>query len=279
MTLTVPTARDRLDIEVSGRARSSSPAQWSDWVRSPSASTRSSTVHGYARFGLASVEPEVGSTCRRSSSTPRTCRRASTSRRRRVRGTSSPSASACSRRWAGRSTPGRSTGTVDEQVFLEDVEQTVEKERKMLRRPARRGRLGRARPLLRVHRPRQHMCSGASATRKHPAYDAAKAPRSTGGAILEVLPDDGRDRRRDGAGADAGGRDLIVVSDHGFASWRAADELQHLAGENGYLVLKGEDAERAEPRGPVRRGRVLRERGLVEDQRLRDGARATSTST
>ena len=54
----------------------------------------------------------------------------------------------------------------------------------------------------------------------------------------------------------------MIVSDHGFHSWRKAVNLEHVAGAEGYMVLKGQQRGRQEALGSLRRRHVLGERRL-----------------
>ena len=65
----------------------------------------------------------------------------------------------------------------------------------------------------------------------------------------------------------------MVLSDHGFATWRRSVNYNTWLVENGFMTLTGERRQAGRPRDALRAGRVLAERGLVEDEGLRDGAR------
>ena len=77
---------------------------------------------------------------------------------------------------------------------------------------------------------------------KHPLY-TPEGGGEVGRLDPRSLPADGRDRRR-GDAEDAAGTRLIVVSDHGFASFRRGMNYNTWLAKNGYMTLTGEDAER-----------------------------------
>src|SRR6185295_15725379 len=59
LKLTVAASRDRLDIEVAGERLSLKPGEWSGWVSMPFRVNPLVTVHGYGRFRLEKVDPEI----------------------------------------------------------------------------------------------------------------------------------------------------------------------------------------------------------------------------
>ena len=140
----------------------------------------------------------------------------------------------------------------------------------MIARPARR-RLGRLRPLLRVHRPRAARDVALHRPEAPALHGGGRAPST---ATRSSRPTSGWTRSsagaRDGCRQDAL---LFVVSDHGFAALAADDELQHLARQGRLPGAEGRERPARQPRGAVRPGAVLPERRLVEDARLLDGAR------
>ena len=65
----------------------------------------------------------------------------------------------------------------------------------------------------------------------------------------------------------------MIVSDHGFHSWRKAVNLNTWLVQQGYMVLQGQQPRREETRRPVRRRRVLGKRGLEPHARVCHGPR------
>jgi predicted AlkP superfamily phosphohydrolase/phosphomutase len=105
---------------------------------------------------------------------------------------------------------------------------------------------------------------------QHPLYDAALAAQF-GDSIERVYrrADDfvGEIVRRVGPDVP-----VMIVSDHGFHSWRKAVNLDTWLVQNGYMVMKGQRRGQ-EALGLVRRRHLLGERGLDPHARLRDGHR------
>ena len=127
------------------------------------------------------------------------------------------------------------SGTLDEAGFLEDVRQTAEQERRILA-----GMLAEKSRLL-FHYFEFPDRVGHVFWRfrdpEHPAYDAKKAALygdavEKSYATMDAIVGDT---------AKALGPDdvLIVLSDHGFATWRRSVNYNSWLVENGYLVLKG----------------------------------------
>ena len=106
---------------------------------------------------------------------------------------------------------------------------------------------------------------------KHPLYDAALAAQF-GDSIERVYKraDDfvGEVVRRVGPDVP-----VMIVSDHGFHSWRKAVNLEHVARAERLHGAEGPAARRQEALGPVRRRHLLGERRLEPHPRLRDGHR------
>jgi predicted AlkP superfamily phosphohydrolase/phosphomutase len=127
------------------------------------------------------------------------------------------------------------SGTLPEEAFLEDLADTVETERKML-----------ALLLARKQRLLFHYFEYTDRIGhlfwrlrdpKHPAYDAALAARF-GDAVeksYETMDAIVGDTMKALAPEDV----LIVLSDHGFATWRRSVNYNTWLVEKGYLVLSG----------------------------------------
>ncbi len=105
---------------------------------------------------------------------------------------------------------------------------------------------------------------------EHPAYDA-KLAEKYGDAVedsYETMDDIVGETAKALKPEDV----LLVLSDHGFATWRRSVNYNSWLVENGYLVSQGQ-REAAESRGPLRARPVLGGRGLVEVEGLLDGPR------
>ena len=107
---------------------------------------------------------------------------------------------------------------------------------------------------------------------EHPMYDealAAKVRRRDRARLPALRPV----RRRGPASALGPGTPVLIVSDHGFHSWRKAVNLNTWLVQEGFMALKGE-CERVKKLDDLFGARpVLGARGLVPDPRVRDGAR------
>ncbi len=237
MALTVGDARDRIVVEASGTRTELRPGQWSDWISLAFPVNPLITVRGYARMRLATVQPEIGLYLSPIQFDPEHLPPAFA--------ISSPSgfAKELVERFGRYKTMGWAidtwsiqSGTLSEEAFLEDVRQTSDQERKVLR-----GLVGGPERLL-FHYFEFPDRVGHVFWRfrdpQHPAYDAALASRY-GDAIEksyrtmdDIVGETAKALKPDDV--------LIVLSDHGFATWRRSVNYNSWLVENGYLVLKGD---------------------------------------
>jgi predicted AlkP superfamily phosphohydrolase/phosphomutase len=236
MTLTVPDSRDRLIVEVGGGKAELKPGQWSDWMSLDFRVNPLISVHGYARLRLASVSPEIALYLSPIQFDPKHLPPGFT--------ISSPGGFAAelvdrfgrykTMGW-GIDTWSIQSSTLSEEAFLEDVRQTCDQERKMLR-----GLLAGSEKLL-FHYFEFPDRVGHVFWRfrdpQHPAYDAALAAKY-GDAVEksyrtmdEIVGETAKALKPEDV--------LIVLSDHGFATWRRSVNYNSWLVENGYLVLKG----------------------------------------
>ncbi|HSB64564.1 MAG TPA: alkaline phosphatase family protein [Thermoanaerobaculia bacterium] len=128
--------------------------------------------------------------------------------------------------------------TIDEETFLEDVGHTVEPFRKMMN-----DFLGEkdVRLFVQIYEfpDRVAHCFWRFLDPQHPAYDAAKAARWAGAvektyAQMDAIVGDAMKK--------LGPEDiLIVLSDHGFATWRRSVNYNTWLVQNGFMTLKGGD--------------------------------------
>ncbi len=236
MTLTVSAGRDRLTVEVAGRKVELSPGGWSGWVSTPFRVNPLVTVHGYARFLAEKIDPEIALYVSPLQFDPERLPPGFA--------LSSPKGFAAElvKRFGRYKTMGWSidtwsiqSGTLSEEGFLQDVADTVDQERRMLQAllPERSrlyfqyfeftDRVGHV--FWRLRDP------------KHPAYDAGLAARF-GDAVeksYETMDAIVGDAAKTLAPEDV----LIVLSDHGFATWRRSVNYNSWLVDSGYLVLKG----------------------------------------
>ena len=105
---------------------------------------------------------------------------------------------------------------------------------------------------------------------KHPMYDAG-AGREVRRLHREGLPPRRRPRGPASRPSCRRTRVFIVMSDHGFHSFRREREPQHLAGAERLHGVRGPGEREEGPGRPVRPRQVLGGRGLEPDPRLRGG--------
>lgn len=236
MTLTVSAARDRLAVEI-GQARASlAPGQWSDWLSLDFRVNPLVAVHGYAKMRLASLSPEIGLYLSPIQFDPQQLPPGFE--------ISSPAsfASELVERFGRYKTMGWAidtwsiqSATLSEEAFLEDVRQTADQERKILR-----GLLSGGQKLL-FHYfefpDRVAHVFWRLRDPQHPAYDAKLAEKygdvveKSYRTMDEIVGETARTLKPEDV--------LIVLSDHGFATWRRSVNYNSWLVENGYLVLKG----------------------------------------
>jgi predicted AlkP superfamily phosphohydrolase/phosphomutase len=236
MILSVPDGRDRISIEAEEARAELRPGQWSDWVPLVFRVNPLVAVHGYARLRLVTVQPEIGLYLSPIQFDPDHLPPGFS--------LSSPRgfAEELVREFGRYKTMGWAidtwsiqSGTLPEDAFLEDVRMTAEQERKMLR-----GLLaGRDRLLFHYFEfpDRVGHVFWRFRDPEHPAYDAALAAKygdaveKSYEAMDEIVGETAKALRPDDV--------LLVLSDHGFATWRRSVNYNSWLVENGYLVLKG----------------------------------------
>ncbi|HJW14034.1 MAG TPA: alkaline phosphatase family protein [Thermoanaerobaculia bacterium] len=236
MTLTVSPGRDRLTVRAGDEKRDLAPGQWSDWVSLEFRVNPVIALHGYARLRLQSVSPEIGLYLSPIQFDPERLPSGFA--------LSSPPgfASDLVHRFGRYKTMGWAidtwsiqSGTLPEDAFLEDVAATAAQERRLL------AALVKEKQRLLVHYfefpDRVAHVFWRFRDPLHPAYDARLAPRY-GDAVeksYETMDAIVGETMR------ALGREdvLIVLSDHGFATWRRSVNYNSWLVENGYLVLSG----------------------------------------
>src|SRR5262249_12235291 len=236
--LTVSAARDRVTVAPAGSGPVDLKAgQWSDWVSLTFHVNPLIAVHGYAKFRLESVQPEVNLYLSPIQFDPQ--------RLPPGLALSSPRGFAPDlvRRFGRYKTMGwaidtwsMQSGTLKEEAFLEDVRATADLERRMLA-----SLLAEKRRLL-VHYFEFPDRIGHVFWRlrdpRHPAYDPALAAKY--GDTVEKSYETMDQIVGETAKALAPEDVLIVLSDHGFASWRRSVNYNTWLVQSGYLVLKGD---------------------------------------
>ena len=243
MTLTVPESKDSLRIQVSGNELALKPGEWSDWVGITFPFNSLIKLHGIGKFRLLSIEPEVRLYLSPIQFDPKNLPPGFdiTAPADWIHDLTGQHGEFKTMGWMI-DTWSLTNGTVDETVFLEDVRQTVDKEKEILD-----GFLaGSADWDVLIHYFEftdrvQHMMFRFFDP-KHPLYTAEGAAR-WGGSILQSYQE--MDRIvGDVMQKMPQGTRLLVVSDHGFASFRRAMNYNTWLAKNGYMTLTGEEAGR-----------------------------------
>jgi predicted AlkP superfamily phosphohydrolase/phosphomutase len=133
--------------------------------------------------------------------------------------------------------------TIDEKAFLEDVDQTVEPFRKMMNDFLDDPEV---RLFVQIYEfpDRVAHCFWRFLDPQHPAYDAAKAAKWAPAvdrtyAQMDAIVGDAMKKLHEG---DV----LMVLSDHGFATWRRSVNYNTWLVENGFMTLTGNDGKQAD---------------------------------
>jgi predicted AlkP superfamily phosphohydrolase/phosphomutase len=242
MRLTVANDRSSLRIQVSGEDLRLEPGKWSGWVHFVFPFNSLIKVRGIGKFRLLALTPEIKLYLSPVQFDPEHLPPGFDI-------TTPPSyVHDLTHRFGLFKTIGwmidtwsLTDGTSDEQTFMEDVRQTVDKDQQMLA-----GELADSDWDVLIHYFEytdrvQHMMF-RFIDPKHPLYTAAGAAK-WGGTILEAY------QRMDAIVGDtmrkmpAGAR-LIVLSDHGFASFRRSMNYNTWLATNGFMALTGEESSR-----------------------------------
>jgi predicted AlkP superfamily phosphohydrolase/phosphomutase len=272
MTLTVAADRASLAIEVSGSRLVMTPGEWSDWVEIDFPFSPLVKMPGIGRFRLLSVEPDVRLYLSPIQFDPENLPPifAITAPKGWIDDLTDRHGRFKTMGWAI-DTWSITEGTIDEAVFFEDVEATVGKSTEMLLAAVEDA----AEWDVLVHyfefTDRVQHVMYRYFDREHPLWSEEGAAE-WGDAIPGVY------RRMDAIVGEVmarmpEGTMLMIVSDHGFAPWRRTMNYNTWLAQEGYLVLHRRGPGTRQPRGPVRPGRLLRQRRLEPHPRLCDGAR------
>jgi predicted AlkP superfamily phosphohydrolase/phosphomutase len=236
MTLTVAPDRQSLQIEVGSQKFSLRPGQWSDWVEFSFPFNSLIKVAGISRFHLLEVAPEIKLYLSPINFDPRSLPpgfRISTP----VRWASQLAGEHGLYKTIGWAidTWAISAGFATEQIFWDDMVWTVGQYRKMYRKLLQGG------TDLYIQQfefpDRVAHVFWRTMDPLHPAHDAVLA--ATWGSAVEksyILMDEivGEAMQE----AEKSGALLIIMSDHGFASFRRAVNYNTWLVQNGYMVLR-----------------------------------------
>ena len=238
MRLTVDADHSGLTVETSGQRVHLKTGEWSDWVRLAFPANALVTLHGMAKFHLLSASPEIRLYLSPVNFDPRALPPgfAITTPPGFARDLVSSAGLFKTMGWAI-DTWSIQSGTIDEKTFLEDVDQTVASERKILDTVLADGSVDCAIQYFEFPDRVSHIF-WRFRDPQHPAYDARLA-KTYGDAVERSY--DTMDEIVGQAQAKLSPADvLLVASDHGFATWRRSVNYDTWLVQNGYLALKGE---------------------------------------
>jgi predicted AlkP superfamily phosphohydrolase/phosphomutase len=243
MTFTVPEDHSSLKIQVSGNDLTLKPGEWSDWVHFTFPFNSLIKVQGIGKFRVLSLQPEVRVYLSPIQFDPEHLPPGFniTTPDDWVHDLTAELGLFKTIGWMI-DTWSLTNGTSDEQVFLEDVKQTTDKELEMLNLFLKQSDQWDVLVHYFEFTDRvQHMMFRFFDP-KHPLYTPEGAGK-WGGSILAAYQEmdrivgDTMDKMPKGT-------KLMVVSDHGFASFRRGMNYNTWLAKNGYMALTGEDTER-----------------------------------
>lgn len=242
MVLTVAEDKKSLGIEVSGQNLSLKAGEWSGWTRFTFPFNPVIKLHGIGKFRLLSIEPEVRLYLTPIQFDPENLPPILdiTTPPSFVKDLTSHFGLFKTIGWQI-DTWSMDNGTIPEEVFLEDVRQTVAKDREMLSGMLTDGKWDVLVHYFEFTDRVQHMMFRFFDP-KHPLYTAEGAAK-WGGSILEsyqmmdaIVGDTMQKMPKDAI--------LLIASDHGFASFRRGMNYNTWLAKNGFMTLTGEDPER-----------------------------------
>jgi predicted AlkP superfamily phosphohydrolase/phosphomutase len=241
LKLTVAEDKKSLHIAVSGSELTMKPGEWSDWVSFVFPFNSLIKVHGIGKFKLLSLEPEVRLYLSPLDFDPENLPRGFdvTTPPDFVKKLTAEHGRFKTRGWMI-DTWSMPSGTIDEQTFLDDVKMTVDKEREILDKELTDDDWDVVVHYFEFTDRVQHMMFRFFDP-KHPLYTAEGAAK-WGGSILasyqemDRIVGQARQKRPDAA--------IMVLSDHGFASFRRGMNYNTWLVKNGFMTLTGEDTHR-----------------------------------
>jgi len=242
MTLTVAQDRKSLRIQTSGNDITLKPGEWSDWARFTFPFNSLIKVQGIGKFKLLSLDPEVRLYLSPLDFDPENLPRGFdvTAPAGFVKDLTKAAHGPFKTRGWMIDTWSPSAGTIDEQTFLEDVKQTVDKDKEILNAALAKDDWDVMVHYFEFTDRVQHMMFRFFDP-KHPLYTAEGAAK-WGGSIEKAYQDMDRivgevmQKRPDAA--------IMVLSDHGFASFRRGMNYNTWLVKNGFMTLNGQDAKR-----------------------------------
>ncbi|HET9212559.1 MAG TPA: alkaline phosphatase family protein [Thermoanaerobaculia bacterium] len=241
MTLTVAPDRKSLRIQTSGNDITLKPGEWSNWAHFTFPFNSLVKVQGIGKFKLEALDPEIKLYLSPLDFDPEHLPMGFdvTTPPSFVKELTQAHGPFKTRGWMI-DTWSPTAGTLDEQGFLEDVKQTVDKDKEILDAALAKDDWDVMVHYFEFTDRVQHMMFRYFDP-KHPLYNAEGAAK-WGGSIeqayeeMDRIVGDTMKKRPDAA--------LMVVSDHGFASFRRGMNYNTWLAKNGFMTLTGEDAKR-----------------------------------
>ncbi len=242
MTLTVAPDRKSLRVQVSGNDLTLKVGQWSDWAHFTFPFNSLVKVNGIGKFKLEALDPEIKLYLSPLDFDPERLAPGFdvTTPASFVKDLTREHGEFKTRGWMI-DTWSPTAGTIDEQTFLDDVQQTVTKEKEILD-----GTLAKKDDWdVLVHyfefTDRVQHIMFRYFDPKHPLYTPEGAAKWAGSILaayqqMDGLVGDVMQKQPDAA--------LMVVSDHGFASFRRGMNYNTWLVKNGFMTLNGQDAKR-----------------------------------
>ncbi len=241
MTLTVAKDRKSLRIQVQDTDLTLKPSQWSDWVHFTFSFNSVIKVQGIGKFKLLAVEPEIKLYLSPIDFDPEHLPLGFnvTAPASFVKDLTKEHGPFKTRGWMI-DTWSPTSGTIDEQTFLEDVKMTVDKDREILASALAKDDWDVLVHYFEFTDRVQHMMFRYFDP-KHPLYNAEGAAKWAGSILqsyqdMDKIVGETMQKRPDAA--------ILVVSDHGFASFRRGMNYNTWLVKNGFMTLNGQEAKR-----------------------------------
>jgi predicted AlkP superfamily phosphohydrolase/phosphomutase len=241
LTLTVAPDRKSLRLQLQGTDLTLKPGQWSEWVRFTFAFNSLLKVQGIGKFKLLSLDPEIKLYLSPIDFDPEHLPLGFnvTAPPSFVKDLTKEHGPFKTRGWMI-DTWSPTSGTIDEQTFLEDVKMTVDKDKEILNSALAKDDWDVLVHYFEFTDRVQHMMFRYFDP-KHPLYNAEGAAKWAGSILqsyqeMDRIVGETMQKRPDAA--------IMVVSDHGFASFRRGMNYNTWLVKNGFMTLNGQEAKR-----------------------------------
>jgi predicted AlkP superfamily phosphohydrolase/phosphomutase len=241
LTLTVAQDRKSLRLQLPDTDLTLKPGQWSNWVRFTFAFNSLLKVQGIGKFKLLALDPEIKLYLSPIDFDPEHLPLGFnvTAPPSFVKDLTKEHGPFKTRGWMI-DTWSPTSGTIDEQTFLEDVKMTVDKDKEILASALAKDDWDVLVHYFEFTDRVQHMMFRYFDP-KHPLYNAEGAAKWAGSILqsyqeMDRIVGETMQKRPDAA--------IMVVSDHGFASFRRGMNYNTWLVKNGFMTLNGQEAKR-----------------------------------